>query len=303
VTRLLAVEFRRFFARRAIRVIVLLAVLGCILAGVIVLFTARSSAEDEAFIRQQREINFNNCMSFFQSDQGEGQLPPGQSAEEVCRAQSDSIQPGGGFLFDALDEILVGTSILLAMIGVILGATFIGAEWSSGSMGTLLTWESRRHRVLLSKAVAVVLCSFLIAIALQVFLALALLPAALINDAMGVTGAAWFRATSGVAFRAAIGTSIVALLGASIASIGRNTSAALGAVFAYFVIVENLLRGFKPHWASWFFGENFGVFIVGNTDEAPIIGHGVIESGMYLIGYTLIAFLAALVLFQRRDIT
>ena len=290
-------------SRRVIRVIVALAILGCILAGVIVLITSRSEPEETAFVQEQRQFIFDDCMSFFGTAQGEQELPPGQTAEEFCEAQADSVEFDSRFHYVDLGDALLGTSVLLSMLGMLFGATFIGAEWSSGNMGTLLTWEPRRVRVLVSKAVAAFGVTFLLTLALQVVLALTLLPAGMLNGVMEGTNSEWFRSTAGIALRSSLVASIVAVLGASIASIGRNTAAALGVVFAYFAIVESLLRTWKPHWASWFLGDNFGVLLVGDGAEIPEVGHTPFEAGLLIGGYALIVLLAALLFFQRRDVT
>ena len=55
-----------------------------------------------------------------------------------------------------LEGVLQGVSGALAVVGWALGASLVGAEFASRSMTTLLTWEPRRGRVFVAKAVAAV---------------------------------------------------------------------------------------------------------------------------------------------------
>jgi hypothetical protein len=45
-------------------------------------------------------------------------------------------------------DILIIWAAIISMVGFVLGATFVGAEWSSGSMMNLLTWRPKRMNVL-----------------------------------------------------------------------------------------------------------------------------------------------------------
>jgi hypothetical protein len=53
--------------------------------------------------------------------------------------------------------------VVLAGAAIVLAATFSGADWSSGAMGTQLVFEPRRLRVWVAKAVAVVLSTVMAA--------------------------------------------------------------------------------------------------------------------------------------------
>ena len=45
---------------------------------------------------------------------------------------------------------------MVVLLGVLLGATLAGADWTAGTMGTLLTWEPRRVRVHLVRVLVTV---------------------------------------------------------------------------------------------------------------------------------------------------
>lgn len=65
---------------------------------------------------------------------------------------------GGAYLFPAQwTSDLRALAFFSSIAGIPLGAVFVGAEWRSGAMQTLLTWRSNRGLVLTAKLVAVVI--------------------------------------------------------------------------------------------------------------------------------------------------
>jgi hypothetical protein len=57
----------------------------------------------------------------------------------------------------SLEGARPGTSVVMVFVGVVLGASFVGAEFHLGSLTSQLLYEPRRWRVHLSKAVRIVL--------------------------------------------------------------------------------------------------------------------------------------------------
>ena len=53
---------------------------------------------------------------------------------------------GTTFELTAVREVLLGIAAIFAILGLLIGATCIGAEWHAGTMATLLTWEPRHPR-------------------------------------------------------------------------------------------------------------------------------------------------------------
>ena len=86
---------------------------------------------------------------------------------------------------ELMPTVLSGGSLLLAFVGFLIGAGFVAAEFSSGSMANWLTFEPRRPRVYASKLGAAGLGLLPIALAVA---------AALAGAAMGVL----FRHTAAV---------------------------------------------------------------------------------------------------------
>jgi len=245
VSQLLWVEFRRFGARRLVRVTALLA-LGGIAFGTFIAYTEQ-------------------------------------------------------FRLASMPDVPLGTAFPLVVIGWLLGASFIGAEWHAGTVTTLLTWEPRRIRVLLAKAIAGVVSVFVITMLLQVVLAASLSLAASLNGSTaGAEG--WLSETAAIALRVSALATLAGAIGFAFAAVGRNTAAALGAGFAYVVVIENLVRGLKPEWSAWLFGENAGVFLLGPSNDFPFVDRSQLGAGIYLslLAATLLA--VATLVFRTRDV-
>lgn len=200
-----------------------------------------------------------------------------------------------------LPDILKGTSIPLIIASWLMGASFIGADWHAGTVTTLLTWEPRRVRVIVTKAVACFAVVFAVAVAIQALLSVVLaVVAALRGTTEGVDGA-WLRETVGVGLRTAAMSSIAAVIGFAVASIGRNTAAALGAGFAYLAVIENLVRGLRPQWQPWLMTENAAVFITGGSGPLSF-NRTVVEAVAILTMYAAALLVVGVVMFRARDV-
>lgn len=206
------------------------------------------------------------------------------------------------FELRSLPDVLLGTSFFIVVIGWVLGASFIGAEWHAGTVSTLLTWEPRRVRVIAAKVVACLASVLALSIALQAILAGALVLDAHLNGST-VGAGDWLSATIETGLRASVLATIAAGVGFAVAAVGRNTAAALGAGFGYVVIVENLVRGLRPQWASWLIADNAGLFLVASPADFPNLDRSPTGAGVYLVLVALVLLVAAAAAFRTRDVT
>jgi ABC-2 type transport system permease protein len=296
VTRLLGVEVRRLLARRLARVVALLCIVGIAVAGVIVFIRSEPLA-GEAKIRAENEAEqrFAECMDQLSPQIGE------VSAEAECRDASAVGDPR--FRLTDLQEVALGSSGLLILLGWVVGASAIGAEWQAGTMTTLLTWEPRRTRLLIAKAIACVVIVFAASILLQLLLGGSLLPSALLRGTTEGADASWLRSTLGIVLRTASIAALAALLGFCLASLARHTAAALGISFALAAVVEPLLTAWRPSWQRWLLNSNMTVFVTGEPAGLPSLGRSVWDAGLVLAGYGVATLLVALFVFNRRDVT
>ena len=206
------------------------------------------------------------------------------------------------FALEDLPEVLMGTSLILIAIGWILGASAIGAEWHTGHVTTILTWEPRRGRVIVAKVAASLISVFVLTYALQAVLGAALAVDAAARGSTAGVDAAWLAETADVALRVSLLATFYAGFGFALASVGRNTAVALGVGFGYLVIVENLVRGLRPRWIPWLLTENSALFIVDLPGDFPLLGRSTAEAGFYLAAVTATLLLAAAGLFRLRDV-
>src|SRR5204862_7383284 len=121
----------------------------------------------------------------------------------------------------------------LRLIGAVMGgASMSGAEWRAGTFVTLLTWESNRRRVAVTKLLACGLVATGVALVLQVLFTAAFLPAALGPGTTAGMDAEWWRSVAEAIVRISCLVGLVAIFAAAVAMLGRSTAAALGVAFA-----------------------------------------------------------------------
>jgi ABC-2 type transport system permease protein len=304
---LVSVEVRRFLARRLVWAITGLAVVAILVSGTVAFARSHRLEPGDLSpgeIQRRQEIEF--CS---QGHYGvpPGEIPPGMTLEEFCEQELvPSAEAFGGdpaFRLSSLTDIYLGTGAVLVMVAWVLAGSFIGAEWRAGTVGTMLTWEPRRVRVILVKAFVAALMAFVGTVLLQALLGAALVPAAVFRGSTAGTDAAWLRETAGVVLRGAAVSAVAAGLGFSIASVARNTAAAFGVAFGYLIVFEQILAGVRPGWQKWLLGVNIGVFLTGRPEEVGVFGRSAFGAGMILATYALGLLLVATALFRVRDVT
>jgi len=162
---------------------------------------------------------------------------------------------------DLMPTVLRGGSYLLAFIAFLIGAGFVAAEFSSGSMANWLTFEPRRMRVYFSKLVAA---------------GLGLVPAVVALIAL-MTGGVWlivghFGSTAGVtakvwgdsgemAARSVALAMAAAVAGAAMGALLRHTAAVIGLAMGYLVLVEGIFGRALQSAQPWMLRLNFDGWI------------------------------------------
>lgn len=136
---------------------------------------------------------------------------------------------------------------LVALAALMIAGSFIGAEYSSGSIANWLSFLPRRGRVFTSKLVTVTVFSALVsavatALALTAALVLARtydLPVGRLSTQLGMLG------------RGVLVAMALAVLGFCIGTIGRHTAAAIGTLLGYLFVwfVRNGMLG-QSSWAQ-----------------------------------------------------
>lgn len=325
--RLTRAELRRLCARRFVRVIAALAVLGFIVLAVSAFWThARVTAADRAHATQTRDqqiVQINQsvaaCSKGLSADDAAQQCGPEVSADQFPASQFLSNHP---FRPSRIADYALVVGVATALLGFVVGATFIGAEWSSKNVVAWLFWEPRRLRLMAAKLLALLS----VALAVSVLAQAAWFGSAhalLHYRGLPVSSLArqdhhFWQHELQAQLRAALLVLPTALLGFGLANLVRNTAAAFGAGFVYFAVVENIIRFFNPNWQPYLFTTNVAAWV--NNGGVKVFGkesfdrrqgfvtareihvsnlHGAVT----LLIYAAVILIASLILFRRRDIT
>jgi hypothetical protein len=307
--RLFVAELRRIMARRLVRVTVALTVLGIALGGLLA-FVRTSSISDATYQQRVVEAKAREEAQRAQIDAclrahnvtGDGNIPDAVARQCFPNKPSASAHDPR-FHRSRLKDVLQGVSGALAVAGWALGASLIGAEFASRGITTLLTWESRRGRVFLTKAVAIVAVVSVFALGTLVFVALAMWPALALHGGPLRVNDPSIASLAGVVARGVAVAALSAGMGLALATIGRNTAAALGAGFAYIIVLENILGNSIANWRRWLLLGNVIVFISGRNNGSDVPGRSVTGAGLFLTAVALGLLAVAATAFYRRDVT
>lgn len=274
MTRLLRAELARLFSRRMFRLLTLALFAGLLTVAV---KTAVSSNHDLAAAharaaRQAAHIRATMPEELKAACAGHGPTGPGATpglgAGPECPPLPTAAQlfQDPRFSFAASGRDMVnGAVIVVALLGLVLGASAVGAEWAAGTFGALLTWEPRRLRVAAAKlfaAVGVMLLVGVLAIGFEIGagLLIAATSGTLQHVTTGFVTSLTLRGLRGLGL-----ISLLAAVGAAIAGISRHTAAALGLAVGYLVAFEMVLRGLRPQWERWLFSDNAAAILNGKT--------------------------------------
>jgi len=264
---LLLVEMRRAMRRRVLRVMILLALFWCAVAGVIAFLS--SSGKTLAELHER-----------------------GATHPAVL---TDWWNPGQ-------DSAILTAAIFLMLGGFFTGAAIAGAEWRAGTITTVLTWEPRRVRLNLTRTAAGVILAFVIATFLQLAFLGAFLPAVLANGTTDGATADWWMSFGLAVARTSLLTALVSVLGVALATLGRNTAFALGVGFAWIAVIEGVIRGLRPGWAEYLWIENIVTTEEWAQMENADFSRGPLLALVTLLVYAVVLVAAATILFRRRDI-
>lgn len=265
--RLFGVELRRILSRRAVIVLMVLGGLavGAIAAGV--LYGSRPvSAAETAQVHDQ--IDQQN------------QDPWVQKRVERCVEQTGNVErcenqwlvtPDDFYYRSQLEPArfkpwLIPMAGVVAALGLLIGATFVGADFISGSLGTQLLFEPNRLKVWVAKAVAAV-------VGVGFFSAVVLL---LGSSAMWFFAKSWdrpFRAGllgdyAAAGGRAVLLAAVAGLAGYALVMVTRHTAAVLGLLAVYGIAGEAVLRNVWPGGEKWLLSNHAFAWIGGDFKRA-----------------------------------
>ena len=321
--RLLLVELSRLRSRRVITALVLIAaVFAAIVAGVTAFDTRpltgtdRTEAAAQADLESQRpalRAEVRACerdpTSYLGPDAGAAECT------EMLVPDAESYYPRTPLdLGSTLGSRGLPLALVVAGLMVIVGGTFAGGDWSSGSIATQLLFDPRRTRVWLAKAGAVTLSSALVATVVLAGFWLSLFALAGARDitvpAADVDHVLWHVVR-------AVGLATGAALGAfALTMVFRHTVATMALLFVYSVggeIAVNLLpmQG-SGRWSvgnnayGWlatrhrYFDSTIDCTPGERCDSMQLMTH--LDSGLFLGALLIVAVLVSVVWFRRSDV-
>jgi len=327
--RLTTVELRRLTARR----LTVIGVLGVLAITALLLFAtwqeARPlSAEQQRIAQTQFETEHQNWVEHGEENRKrceadwQKQPDPKPALEEMCSYPEPTIDMFGKprmVFAEAVPELLLGSSYLLVFAAFLIGASFVGAEFSTGAIGNWLTFEPRRLRVYASKLLAAAIGLAPVA---AVVLAIVLFGVYLIVDQLGdtssTTAKVWgdLAATGG---RAVLLIAVGAALGGVVGLLLRHTAAAIGVAMGYLVLIEGVFAGFLNSAQPWLVKLNFDAFVRHDTtyflnkcstrDDGNYMCETIektlsFEHGAWYLGIlAVVLVLSGGAVFYRRDVT
>lgn len=220
---------------------------------------------------------------------------------------------------DLMPSILLSWSYLMAFIGFLIGAGFVAAEFSSGSISNWLTFEPRRMRVYASKLIAVGLGLVPAIVALLGLLIGGVwLIAATYGSTVETTAVVWSD-LGFMAGRSAALAVVAAIVGAAMGTLLRHTAAVIGIAMGYLIFVELIfshmfqrvrpwllqinMEGWLKHGTTYYqpcaaVSQGGDMFGCDQAEKFLEFGHVSAYLGLLVV---LVIGLSALV-FQRRDV-
>jgi ABC-2 type transport system permease protein len=332
-------ETRRLVKRRVTRYTLLLMLLGLIAIASAFAITSRTigpdelaaaraqASQDEDAARRQADVDRADCERAKDNGTADQRYGPGFDCAQITGPPPGTYEAQWylPYEFNFREQFSIFIAVfagILALFGYVVGASFVGAEWSSGGMMNLLLWRPKRLTVLVTK----------LGVLLGGLLTLGVLLGALWTVSFWLIGRYAGRLgelTPGVwqsfALDGARGLGLalaVAAVAFGLASIGRHTALALGAAVAIGVFSEIGTRiamaaagvSFGDRWVlstyaiSWFTKEykltdwSSCNFVQGACEPKQLVVTWQDSALVFGVG-TLIVLVAATWLMRSRDVT
>jgi hypothetical protein len=203
---LLGAEVRRFFARRVMRGAFALAI--ALSTFVLVILTVRSDTPSTS-----------QSSGFVCSQTG--------SSPQVCAplVHDHRLKIGNNY-----SDTVKGTGVAMIFVAFVIGASFIGAEFAAGSLGSQLVFEPRRARVVVVKAVAVAIGLALLAAMALLYIGLLQWAGSSLRGVVHGLDSSWFAARAGDIGRVAAAVALAGVATYAITVVTRRTVAAVAAL-------------------------------------------------------------------------
>ncbi|MFI6261174.1 ABC transporter permease subunit [Micromonospora sp. NPDC051006] len=245
-------ELRRLAKRRFTRYMSLLGLL--VLAAVVVgMFFSNQKIDAAAQVRAERqaEQQYQDQVRYTEQERAACTQAEAAGTKDANRFppecdmitappreafQAEWFLPSTFDFRESFGEMLIPFAAILGLVGFVVGASFIGAEWSSGGMMNLLLWRPKRLTVLLSKLAALLTGMFALTVSTGLLWYGGFWLVALFRGSTEkVTSGVW-QSLALTGLRGLVLVLAATTIGFALASLGRHTAMALGGVVALLVV-------------------------------------------------------------------
>jgi ABC-2 type transport system permease protein len=265
LTRLTRVELRRLLRRR----LTLFVVLGILAAVGLQLFQTGMQARPMSASERVRVSADYERARLDYAQNGEQQRTECLQSQDEARASDPTadfgcdtqeptlamfLKPQLSFA-DEVPDVLGNGALLLLLAALVVGAGFTASEFTTGSIGTWLTFEPRRLRVYGSKLLAA--AAGLVPLAVVTF--------ALLTAGVWVFASLWGRTTApagtwshvaAVGGRGVVLAAAVAVVGSALGFLLRHTAAVLGVALGYAIVGEGIVGSNVQALRPWLLATN-----------------------------------------------
>lgn len=316
MTNLLKAELNRWFSRRLFWAMLLAAVGVSVLVmlGMSQAYRPQTPAEmaqaerDYAEAQQQAEQDRKDCIDSGQS---------AQDCDTWTPQRSDFVYDPPTYA-NLVDNGAQTAAVIAQLAALVVAASFMGAEFKSGSLATWLTYVPRRGPVFASKALVAVIGSAVLGAIVQAIMQIGM--AAYAWNWLGASGLQGATAEWGIVGRGLIVAAGAGLLGYCLAALFGSTIAPLGALLGIVVAqwmagIVTLLVGAMPWLIQLMPDNNLSAFVNGHfettydvlaqsgaADVERVVQIGLGQATLYLACLLAVAVGSALWTFVRREV-
>jgi ABC-2 type transport system permease protein len=301
--RLLATELRRFSCRRAVRWLVGLGLLVALVINVVQLVRSEETvtyrrqevpsvpATCRAGEREGLPVIDQDCLN---REGGFFTYVPNQDAPTpvlFADRRDRQVRIGRTFV-----DTIAGMGVALSLLGVLLGSTFLAAEFGASGFGTQLLFEPRRWLLYAAKVAAVAVGCALVAVLLIAWTGLGQYVASALRGSTDGVDGAWLVDRAGNTARAAAACALGGVCALAVGAVARRTVVAVGVFFGLVIATGFLIN------TSWGrpLGRNSpmnGIFAVGSGDFSNAdnwaglasLGGALLVAGAWALGLSVLA--------------
>jgi hypothetical protein len=313
---LLAAELSRFVHRRAIRNAFMGVVVTYVVAtiAVSVLFAPQPRAQVDAarakFVATmtQSRAGYHSCVV---------DLPSGGNVLDECGAAPADVNYGDFTQYLAVKPFVLSISMpklsqLLGLgftaIAFLIGTTWMGTEWSTGSLAMLALWEPRRVRLISAKAIVLTGAVGAVALGLQ---AIWVPTSLLLAHTRGIADPVLWTQMLSLQARLVGLAVFAALAGFVVANLVRGTASTIGLAFGYVLAVEGAIRWLAPARQTWLVSDNVLAFAQPRkyvitwreAGELMITRVSHLQAGLAMATALIVLMVAGMLVFRRGDLT